>query len=266
MGEHRALDASHPALAEVGDGYVVEALAATPSTNAVVADRARAGAADGLVVVTDHQTVGRGRLDRVWETPAGTALTFSALLRPEIPAERWPWLPLLTGVAVAAGLRRVGVDAGLKWPNDVLVGDHKLAGILVERVEPAAGLPVGPAAVLGVGINVGMTAEELPVETATSLAVEGHRVEREELLAAILASLGEARGLLGSAAGLRAAYLDRCVTIGQRVRAELPGGGRLVGDAVGIDDVGRLVVRAEAGEQAVAAGDVVHLRAVGEGS
>lgn len=264
-GEHRALDASHPAWSDLDDGYVVEVLPATPSTNAVVAERARAGAADGLVVATDHQTVGRGRLDRVWETPAGTALTFSVLLRPDIPGGRWPWLPLLTGVAVVGGLRQVGVQAVLKWPNDVLIGDRKLAGILVERVEAPAGVPSGPAAVLGVGLNVAMSAAELPVQTATSLAVEGHDVEREVLLAAILASLRSARGLLGDPAGLRAAYLDLCVTVGQQVRAELPGGGRLLGEAVGVDGVGRLVVRGEAGEQAVAAGDVVHVRALSHG-
>ena len=120
------------------------------------------GAGEGLVVVAEHQTAGRGRLDRTWETPARAALTFSVLLRPGSPPADWPWLPLLTGYAVARALREAGVPTpALKWPNDVLVDDRKVAGILVERVET----PTGPAAVVGIGLNVAPTAEELPVAT-----------------------------------------------------------------------------------------------------
>jgi BirA family transcriptional regulator, biotin operon repressor / biotin---[acetyl-CoA-carboxylase] ligase len=137
----------------------IEVLDATPSTNAVAVERAQAGAPEGLVVVADHQTAGRGRLDRVWETPAGTAVTFSLLLRPTAPTRSWPWLPLLTGYAVDKALKARGLDAGVKWPNDVLIGGRKVAGILVERIET----PDGPAAVVGVGINVAMTDTELPV-------------------------------------------------------------------------------------------------------
>ena len=140
----------------------VEVLPHTPSTNAVLAERAREGAPEGLVVATEHQTAGRGRLDRTWETPAGSALTFSTLLRPEVPPATWPWLPLLTGYAVAKALAGAGFGAVLKWPNDVLIGDRKVAGILVERVET----PGGPAAVVGIGLNVLLAAEELPVPTA----------------------------------------------------------------------------------------------------
>ena len=123
------------------------------------------------MVVAEHQTAGRGRLDRSWETPPRAALTFSVLLRPSVGPEQWPWLPLLTGYAVGTALRDAGFDAGVKWPNDVLIGDLKVAGILVERVDT----PTGPAAVLGVGLNVSTTAEELPVPTATSLALAARR-------------------------------------------------------------------------------------------
>ena len=169
------LDPGEVAAALAGTRWRPEVLAESPSTNAVLAGRVREGAAEGLLVVADHQTAGRGRLDRTWVTPAGAALTFSLLLTPdEVPVVRWPWLPLLTGVAVAEGVRRVaGVEVALKWPNDVLAGPdastgpgrRKVAGNLVERVEG----PRGAGAVVGVGLNVAQTAAELPVDTATSL-------------------------------------------------------------------------------------------------
>ncbi|MBB6628963.1 biotin--[acetyl-CoA-carboxylase] ligase [Nocardioides sp. KIGAM211] len=242
----------------------VEVVAATPSTNALAVARAREGAAEGLVVVTEHQTAGRGRLDRTWETPERAALTFSVLLRPEVPAARWPWLPLLTGYVVGEVLREHGADAGVKWPNDVLVGPLKLVGILVERVDS----PSGPAAVVGIGINVTTTRAELPVETATSLALEGVDVDRSDLLLALVARLlGEyAAWQRDPGTTLRAAYEQACVTIGREVRVELPTGAPLTGTATGIDAGGRLLVRGPDGETAVGAGDVVHVRAVGGGS
>jgi len=137
-------------------GWRIEVEQATPSTNAAVAARARDGEEPGLVLVTEHQTAGRGRLDRVWETPARSSLTFSVLLRPDVPPTSWSWLPLLTGYAVQAALADRLPDIALKWPNDVLVdgGDtgagRKVAGILVERIDTDH----GPMAVVGVGINV----------------------------------------------------------------------------------------------------------------
>ena len=104
--------------------FDVEVVAAAPSTNALAAARAQAGAAEGLVITAEHQTAGRGRLDRTWETPDRAALTLSVVLRPVVPPERWPWLPLLVGVSVARSLRAVGASAELKWPNDVLLGDE----------------------------------------------------------------------------------------------------------------------------------------------
>ena len=248
----------------------LELLEVAPSTNEVAAERARAGAPEGLVVVADHQAAGRGRLDRTWQTPPGTAATFSLVLRPTAPAARWPWLPLLVGHNVAKALAALGYGAQVKWPNDVLLDDpssgsgepRKVAGILVERVET----PEGPAAIVGVGINVAMSADELPVETATSLALAAPGApDRTHVLAAVITAIREgydmwqSGGDLGTAR-LATSYRSHCATLGRDVRVELPGGGQLLGRATDIDDDGRLVVTTDEGEQRVGAGDVVHVR------
>ncbi|MFD0806747.1 biotin--[acetyl-CoA-carboxylase] ligase [Nocardioides caeni] len=241
----------------------VELLPETPSTNEVAAERARSGAQEGLVVVADHQAAGRGRLDRTWVTPPGTAVTFSLVLRPSVEPARWPWLPLLVGHNVAKALTTLGYDARVKWPNDVLLdGDRKVAGILVERVET----PTGPAAIVGVGINVAMTAEELPVETATSLAIASPGApDREQVLTGVVLAVREgydvwqAGGDLATTR-LAASYRSHCATLGRDVRVELPGGGQLLGRASDVDDDGRLVVDTPNGPERVGAGDVVHVR------
>ena len=237
----------------------------SPSTNAALADRARSGDDDGVVLVAEHQTAGRGRLDRVWTAPPRSGLTWSVLLRPNgVEVARWPWLPLLTGLAVAATLRdRTGVDTRLKWPNDVVVDDRKLAGILVERVE-ATGR--APAAVIGIGLNVSLRADELPVPGATSLSIEGATTtDRSMLLRALLRTLDRLYSgwLLDGGdptGGLQAAYVDACASIGSDVRVDLPGGSSATGQAVGIDDLGRLLVRTQDGQRALSAGEVAHLR------
>lgn len=241
----------------------VAVLQTSPSTNAELARRCRAGAGAGLVVVAEHQTAGRGRLDRVWTTPPRAALTFSFLVAPaQVPTYRWPWLPLLTGLAVAESVRRAGdVACGLKWPNDVLVEDRKLAGILVERVETDR----GPHAVVGVGINVSTTTGELPAG-ATSLVLEGAATtDRSVLLRDVLRTFEplyrQWQAEAGDVArGLREAYRSRCLTLGRRVRVELPDGGRVVGEAVDVDEDGRLVVASGDALTSVGAGDVVHVR------
>lgn len=245
----------------------VEVLEEVTSTNAVVAERARAGAGEGLVVAAEHQTAARGRLGRPWGNPPRSALTFSVLLRPAARPERWPWIPLLVGYAAHRALRSLGHGTVLKWPNDLLVGDRKVAGILLERVESAA----GPAAVVGIGLNTSLTPEELPVPTATSLAIEaGSDPDRTELLAALVTSLAEEYDAwrTGGEHGVRslaARYAEVCVTLGRDVRVELPGRGPLTGRAVAIDDDGRLVVAGPDGPTAVGAGDVVHVRPVEPG-
>ncbi|MFF9866271.1 biotin--[acetyl-CoA-carboxylase] ligase [Streptomyces sp. NPDC013953] len=248
----------------------LDVVAATGSTNSDLA--ARAGAlSEGAVLVAEEQTAGRGRLDRTWSAPARSGLFFSVLLKPRVPAERLAWLPLLTGVAAATGLARAaGVDMSLKWPNDLLVKvpgpqgkeERKTGGILAERAGD-------DGIVVGLGLNVTLRADELPVPTAGSLALANAvSTDRDPLLRAVLRSLEQwyrrwtaAEGD-PAASGLQEAYAAGCATLGRSVRAELPGDRTLTGEAVAIDGGGRLVVaRANGGgREAVGAGDIVHLR------
>lgn len=255
-----------------GGRWAVEVVAASPSTNVELAARARAGGARGAagsVLVAEHQTAGRGRIDRTFTTPDRAALTVSALLRPQVPAAHWPWLPLLAGLAVREAVTAChpGVDVALKWPNDVLVPGRdgapsgKLCGILVERVDT----PEGPAAVVGIGLNATTTADELPVPTAASLVTAGvpaAAVDRTALLLALLDALE--RWLRtwesGDVAALRSRYAEACSTVGQAVRVELPADEVLRGTAVGVDPAGCLVVDDGARRHVVSAGDVVHVR------
>ncbi len=238
-------------------------MAETGSTNAVAAAAALAGAAAGLVVVAEHQTGGRGRLDRSWESPPRAGLTFSVLLRPAVPRDRWAVLTLLAAGAAAAAVRQqVDVAAGVKWPNDLVVGDRKLAGLLAEVV--------GDAVVIGMGINVSTRSAELPAG-ATSLAVEsGRAIDRPPVLLAVLRALAtaydgwEAAG--GNAATALSAYRELSATLGREVRASLPAGVTLAGRAVEIDPTGRLVLELANGERrTLAAADVVHLRGSADG-
>lgn len=242
-------------------------VAATGSTNADLAALARAGrAAPGAVLTTDDQQAGRGRRDRTWTTPPRSSVAVSVLLQPrDVPRSAWTWLPLVVGVGVVDALVRVaGLDARLKWPNDVLVGDLKICGVLAEVVET----PDGPAVVAGIGLNVSQSAEELPVPTATSLAVAGAATtDRDTVLRAVLRGVAARYDAWTQADGdprrssVGAAYRERCATIGQQVRVELPGEQVLTGEAEGVDDEGRLLVRAHSGDvRALAAGDVVHVR------
>ena len=234
------------------------------STNVEAAAAARTGAPEGLVVVAEHQSAGRGRLNRTWTAPPRAGLTFSVLLRPAVPARRWSWIALAAGVALVETTRDAGVEARLKWPNDVQAADgRKLAGILAERVDG----PGGPAVVLGIGLNVSLRADELPVPDATSLLLAGaSTVDRATVLLAALRSIerwyDRWRGAGGDAetSGVRAAYEQACATIGRHVRVELPSGQRLEGLARGVDRDGSLVVAAAGGDVTVAAGDVVHVR------
>ncbi|MEU7565182.1 biotin--[acetyl-CoA-carboxylase] ligase [Streptomyces fradiae] len=243
----------------------VDLVPGTGSTNTDLAARA-ASLAEGAVLVAEEQTAGRGRLDRTWTAPARSGLFFSVLLKPDVPVRRLAWLPLLTGVAVATGLARAaGVDTALKWPNDLLVTvggeERKAGGILAERAGDGG-------VVVGVGVNVTLRADELPVPTAGSLALaDAVCTDRDPLLRAVLRSLEEWYGRWTAASGdpdasgLQAAYAAGCATLGRAVRAELPGDRTLTGRAAAIDGEGRLVVALpEGGREAVGAGDIVHLR------
>jgi BirA family biotin operon repressor/biotin-[acetyl-CoA-carboxylase] ligase len=246
----------------------VEVVEQTASTNADVAERFRGGEPEGLVLVAEHQSAGRGRLGREWVTPPRSSLTLSFLLVPDgAPAERWPWLPLAAGIATAAAVRRAGgVEVDLKWPNDVLADGLKLGGILLERVERVSTSSTTgetAAAVVGIGLNATQTAEELPVPGATSLALAtGGPVDRSALLAALVEELSARYDEWRSGADLRQAYLDLCTTPGQEVQVAVPGG-EVRGEAVDVDEAGRLVVRTAEGEERLGAGDVVHVRPQG---
>jgi BirA family transcriptional regulator, biotin operon repressor / biotin---[acetyl-CoA-carboxylase] ligase len=227
-------------------------------------------------LVTTDQTAGRGRLDREWIAPAGTALAVSVLVRAP-SGEGLGWLPLAAGAAMFDAVTAVlppRVHVGIKWPNDVQLDGRKVCGILSELVPVTAAAP-GVAVVIGAGLNLTMSAEQLPVPTATSLALAGAVADNaadaaqllDTVLAAYLRSLTALVTALwqgggdASRSGLRAAVVERCSTIGREVRVELPGGAQLLGRAIGIDGIGRLEVRDDAEQvRTVAAGDIVHLR------
>ncbi|HET9840399.1 MAG TPA: biotin--[acetyl-CoA-carboxylase] ligase [Nocardioides sp.] len=246
-----------------GPQWLVQLYAAAESTNALAA----AAPERGLVVIADHQTAGRGRLGRAWETPPGAALTFSAVVDPVVDDEWWPLVPLVAGYAVARLVR-----GSVKWPNDVLLNERKVCGILVERVHVRAHGGDKPLAVVGIGINVDQTAEELPVPSASSLGLLGLPWDRTELFGRVLHDLRMWLGVMMSEpTSFLANFRGRCDTLGRYVRVDLPDGSVLEGVAEGIDDHGRLLVappRRGAGPaapglletRAVAAGDVIHVR------
>ncbi|RJL33568.1 biotin--[acetyl-CoA-carboxylase] ligase [Bailinhaonella thermotolerans] len=232
----------------------------TGSTNSDLAAAVRTGALEGTVLVAESQLSGRGRLGRAWTAPPRSGLTFSFVLRPRVSPSRFGWLPLLMGVASASAVRRLAeVDVRLKWPNDLMIGERKLAGVLAERYDDAV--------VVGMGLNVSLRADELPTERATSLAVaEAACVDRDPLLRAILREFAEHYAEWQAAegdpdgSGLRAAYLAASATVGQEVRVELPGERMLTGVATGVDEWGRLLVHDGRETHPLSAGDVVHVR------
>jgi BirA family biotin operon repressor/biotin-[acetyl-CoA-carboxylase] ligase len=258
-----ALDEAALAAALIRDSRLwrrLEVVEEIGSTNAALLTAAGEDAADGTVLVAEHQGAGRGRLDRIWTSPPRAGLTVSVLVRPDVPAARRGWLPLLTGVALAEAVGEVtGVRASLKWPNDLLALDgRKLAGILAEV---SAG-----AVVVGVGLNVSTRADELP-PTGTSLAqVLGRPVDRAPVLLAFLRAF-ERRYLrwmdhVGDpiASGLASDYLAWNGTVGRDVVVTLPDGSSLEGRAEAVDWDGRLVVRSAEGTVELASGDVRHVR------
>ena len=223
------------------------------STNAEALRLAVAGEPEGLVVVADAQTAGRGRLGRSWWAEPGTALLASWLVRPALEPERRPLLSLVAGVAAANAARAGGgVTVRLKWPNDLLLEGRKLGGILAES--DASG-----AVVVGLGLNVRQEAfpDEI-CDTATSLVGGGGRASsRAWLLAATLSGFG---ARMAAPEDAIEDYRELCATLGSRVRVEQSDGRSLEGEAVEITETGALVVSTSSGRVTVAAGDVVHLR------
>jgi len=236
-------------------------VASTGSTQTDLVAAARAGEPAGMVRIAEEQTAGYGRLGRRWVSPPGAGLWLSVVVA--APRRRVGWVPLAAGLAVhdavasLPGQARAGV--GLKWPNDLMLGPSKVAGLVAELLVEQG------VAVVGVGVNVTTAAVDLP-PGAVSLAGAGLAVDRaalaRDLLGALAARLGAVRDPdAPAAAAVAADYRERCVTLGRAVTVHLPGGAELVGRAEAVDDEGCLVVRPEGGAPvAVAAGDVVHLR------
>lgn len=248
-------------------------LPSTGSTNtdliAVAAQRE-----DLSVLVAGHQSAGRGRsTGRQWESPEGSSLAISVLLRPSaqsLSPTSFGWLPLIAGLAMA---RAVGhfipaSEVSVKWPNDVLVIERKISGILSELLPDLSGV------VIGAGLNISQNQDELPIENATSLALELAKSEgasdfsNDQVLAAYL---GELRALYSRfvesngdavASGIRDEVAQRCGSIGRRVRAIMPGDQEVTGNGVGLDETGRILIQPDGARElfAVSAGDIVHLR------
>ncbi|WP_404321587.1 biotin--[acetyl-CoA-carboxylase] ligase [Arthrobacter luteolus] len=269
-------------VAPVGPLARLDVIAETGSTNTDLAEFARLVPSeypDMSVLTAELQTAGRGRLGRSWQAPERSSLFVSVLLRPVNPAGRplptqsYGWLSLLAALSLTKSVAaRTGVAPRLKWPNDVLVDGRKLAGVLAQLVPDSSGNP--PAVVVGVGLNVSLTDEDQPVPTATSLLMEyASTTDRNVLLQDFLLQLnldyrafcavdGDASAPWSGDGSLRDNIAERMVTLGQRVRAHLPGGGEVVGRAVELAaDGGLVIVDSEAGvRQAITAADVIHLR------
>jgi len=239
----------------------LDVVAETGSTNADLLAQAEAGAdIDGSVLLAEYQNAGRGRHGRQWSAPRGTQVALSVgVAAASVPHGGWGWLTLAAGVAVADAVAAAGVRAGLKWPNDVLVDGGKLAGILAEVAAPSQVI------VLGLGLNVTLTAEQAPDLHATSLLMLGSSaVDRNALARRILRELAVRidawRAAGGADAALISDYQRYSLTLNSRVRASMPGDRELVGVARSIDETGRLCVDTGGQTVAISAGDITHLR------
>ncbi|MBI2168748.1 MAG: biotin--[acetyl-CoA-carboxylase] ligase [Actinobacteria bacterium] len=232
------------------------------STNRYLLDEARAGAPEGVVAVTDHQSAGRGRLGRTWSAPPGSSLLVSVLLRPAMPAAEAHLVTMAAGGAACdAVFLTAGFAPSLKWPNDLVVGRLKLAGMLSEAELRDGRLD---ALVVGVGINVNW--HDFPpeiAETATACnLVTGDEVDRLELLERFLERLDDRYATLQGPLGFEvtlAEYRSRCATLGREVRVELAGE-TVEGTAVDVNESGHLIVESGGSVRELAVGDVVHLR------
>jgi BirA family biotin operon repressor/biotin-[acetyl-CoA-carboxylase] ligase len=214
------------------------------------------------VLATDFQSAGKGRMDRSWEASPGSSVMASILLRPRFTQSSGiGWLSLLTALAITRAISDLGLAPKIKWPNDVLIKEKKISGILAEAASDLS------CVVIGFGINVNQSAQQLPVDTATSLSMENAgAVDRDQLLAAVIENirslyleLSDAGGD-AQASGLRQAVLDLSATVGSQVSIEFPDGKKVFGLANDIDETGRLVVLCQNETLSVSAGDVLHLR------
>jgi BirA family biotin operon repressor/biotin-[acetyl-CoA-carboxylase] ligase len=241
-----------------GGEWDVRRFESIDSTNRYLLTQASEGAPEGMVAVADHQSAGRGRLDRRWEAPPGASLLTSILFRPTFdPADLHLCTAAVALAAADACSQVADVDPDIKWPNDLLIGEAKLAGVLAEADFSQSDCAV----VVGIGINVAWPGP--PDVGGTCLADHAREaVDREALLGAVLAALGSRRDLLDTPDGRRLLAGElrrRCATLGRPIRVELAAEA-ISGVASEIDDAGRLIVQTSTGPQTVSAGDVVHLR------
>jgi BirA family biotin operon repressor/biotin-[acetyl-CoA-carboxylase] ligase len=229
---------------------VVEVTGSTQDDLAqLVADKK---AKSGEVITTEFQSAGRGRLDRKFDAPASSALMFSFYVEPQRDKSDWSFLPLLTGLSAIFALTKLDPEFSptLKWPNDILIKDGKVGGIIAQAS--------GGGVVIGVGINVGMTQEELPVVTATSLALNSFlELDRNLILATFLTTFEELFERWQNGEDLRHLYKERSATIGHDIRIEHPDGSHKNGKAIDVTPAGELIL--EDGSR-VTVGDIVHLR------
>lgn len=238
-----------------------EYLEQTGSTNKDLLAGAE-GLPEFYVLATDFQTAGKGRMDRAWEANPGSSVMASILLRPQFTQSSGiGWLSLLTALAITRAISNLGLAPKIKWPNDVLIQEKKVSGILAEVATDLS------CVVIGFGINVNQSAQQLPVDTATSLLLENTgAVNRDQLLAAVIENIQSLylelsnAGGDATASGLRQAILELSATVGSQVSVEFPDGKKTFGLAKDIDETGRLVVVTQNETLSVSAGDVLHLR------
>jgi BirA family biotin operon repressor/biotin-[acetyl-CoA-carboxylase] ligase len=232
-----------------------------PSTNTELARLASEGAVEGLAVVADEQTAGRGRLQRAWSSPKGAGLYFSILLRPAIPQNQWALITLMAALAVGDALREAcGLQTDIKWPNDLLSGERKICGILAEAIDT----PAGRAVIVGIGVN--LTQNAFPAElahVATSVAeATGRQPEREMILAALLQSLSRWYAVLDNPQQITAAWSDRSSYATGKLVQVSNGDETWQGSTCGIEPDGALRLRTASGEiKVIRAGDVSSVRA-----
>ena len=209
-------------------------------------------ALDGQVIVTEYQSSGRGRLDRTFEAPARSALLFSFYIKPRKERSEWGFIPLIAGLSLVRAITSTDtvMNVSLKWPNDLIINEKKCAGIIAQTTNEGI--------VLGIGLNVSMRSNELPVPSATSLAIEGSKIsDRNVLLSHILNTFAELFESWEEGSDLLEEYASVSSTIGKNVRIEIPGGEILQASVTGISTTGELVL--DDGRH-VSAGDVIHLR------
>ena len=234
-----------------------------PSTNLEAARRAIEGAAEGLCVVAHEQTAGRGRLQRLWVSPKDAGLYFSIVLRPQFEQNTWPLLTLMAAIAVHdALLEACALQTDIKWPNDILLNDIKLCGILAETVETA----LGRAVVVGIGINLTSNSfpEELKIGATSVETATGRSHELETLLEVLIAALGNNYEVLNQTSGPEAIIREWCARSsygeGRLVRV-VESDESLVGTTRGLERDGALRVETYTGEiRIVRAGDVKSVR------